>query len=650
MKRLTVVWTGLLVGVVVLPSLLAAETFPYRDSLTAEVGFWKQVFLRYHRNEYLIHDARFPWLVYEVVRCDTGLSRRACQQQLKKHRRRWQRILKTLAHKLKQADTLGLDTVERRVLHQFNRLKAHYSLLRAARNVRVQQGIREQFVEGIRRSYRYLPYMRRIFAEAGLPEALIYLPHMESSFNEKAVSHAGAAGMWQFMRSTARLFMKINRVVDERFDPLVSTQAAARLLAYNYAQLKDWALAITAYNYGLAGMKRAVRRYGRNYLKIREHYLRRSFGFASRNFYPEFLAIVEIMDSLSSSLPEVAPLPPVQFVEIILPVAVRLPRFLAGLGLDRAAMRALNPGFRQAVWWGWRLVPAGYRMRLPAGTDLVAVDRWLSQRQPYLAQNPSGQPSRTFAATGSSSSGSQTPPMASFQDRRGIPLPKPSVQPPAGLPSLQAFLQPVTQLARLTPSGRTPPGSSVQNHPLLSKVEPEEPGDVALDPVPFTDVVAKGSGNTTVPVSRPVVLNELLLRLRQQLEPRNNRIVVYPEETLGHIAQWLNLPTYRLRQLNGLSRRQRIYVGQTLQVDFSATTPQKFRQHRLHYHLQLLSRILDFHRPIYLTTHVVQPGESLWGIAEQVYKIPVNILLYFNPVNKLNQLQPGNVIQLPVDS
>ncbi|RMG66145.1 MAG: LysM peptidoglycan-binding domain-containing protein [Calditrichaeota bacterium] len=644
------VWA--LLALVFLPTLLPAGTFPYRDNLAAEVGFWKQVFVRYHQNDYLIHDARFPWLVYAVVHCDTTLSQRSCERYLKGERRRWQSRLRALALKLHRGDTLQLDSLERRVLAQFRQLKFNYSLRRAARNVRIQQGIRERFVEGVRRSYRYLPYIRQVFREAGLPEALVYLPHMESSFNEKAISHAGAAGMWQFMRATARLFMKINRVVDQRFDPFVSTRAAARLLAYNYAQLQDWALAITAYNHGLAGMKRAVRRYGRDYLKIRENYLRRSFGFASRNFYPEFLAIVELMDSLSIYFPDLEPQPPLQFVEITLAAPVRLPHLIRALALDRTKLRALNPAFRTAVWRGWRAIPAGYRIRLPAGTDLLAVDRWLSGTNAALARNaPSPQGKSEALPPAHHATVPQAAPVIHPEPIfAGL---KPAVEEVLQNQPVERFLQPVASLAALQPEGPRPglaqgrAASSAGRAPVPTAVDLNDSAVPRPAPERWHATERASAQDQTVSLSRPVVLNQLLLHLRRQLEPRNNRIVVFPEETPGHIAEWLNLPTYRIRQLNGLTRRQPIYAGQILRVDFSRVSPQEFLRRRLQFHLQLLSSVLDFHRPIYLTTHVVQPGESLWSIAEQIHKIPVNILLYFNPVDKLNQLRPGDVIQLP---
>src|SRR5438093_961900 len=104
--------------------------------------------------------------------------------------------------------------------------------LRAADDKRLhsQRGLRERFAEGVRVSRAYFPEMERIFREEGLPVELVRLPLIESCFNLRAYSKAGAAGVWQFMPKTGRLFMRVDNLVDERRDPISSTRAAARFL------------------------------------------------------------------------------------------------------------------------------------------------------------------------------------------------------------------------------------------------------------------------------------------------------------------------------------------------------------------------------------------------------------------------------------
>ena len=141
----------------------------------------------------------------------------------------------------------------------------------------------------------FLDEIKQIFREHGLPVDLAYLPHVESSFNPDAYSKFGAAGIWQFTRSTGRRFMKVGYVLDERRDPIRATYAAAQLLKENYAKLGSWPLAITAYNHGLSGVRRAVRETGSDDIgEIVRQYKGSRFGFASRNFYAAFLAAADV--------------------------------------------------------------------------------------------------------------------------------------------------------------------------------------------------------------------------------------------------------------------------------------------------------------------------------------------------------------------
>ena len=161
------------------------------------------------------------------------------------------------------------------------------------------------------RSSSYATHIAETFANLGLPPELAVLPHVESSFNANAYSKVGAAGLWQFMRSTGRRYMRVDDAVDERLDPYRSTEAAAQLLAYNYRVLGSWPLALTAYNHGAAGMRRAKESVGTDdFVKINRTYNSRTFGFASRNFFPSFTRShnpmrVQIVGSCHSGMPRI---------------------------------------------------------------------------------------------------------------------------------------------------------------------------------------------------------------------------------------------------------------------------------------------------------------------------------------------------------
>src|SRR5690606_37387138 len=170
---------------------------------------------------------------------------------------------------------------ERRVLELFGDKPSDAELKAAASRVRFQLGQADRFREGLIRSGEWKPYIISVLEKRGLPRELAALPHVESSFDPTAYSKVGAAGMWQFTRSTGLRYMRIDHIVDERRDPFFSTDAAARLLEDNYAFLGSWPLALTAYNHGAAGMRRAVSQLKTKDIGvIVEKYRSRSFGFA----------------------------------------------------------------------------------------------------------------------------------------------------------------------------------------------------------------------------------------------------------------------------------------------------------------------------------------------------------------------------------
>jgi hypothetical protein len=139
---------------------------------------------------------------------------------------------------------------------------------------------------------RILPILRR----HNVPEELAALPLVESSFNPHARSKAGAVGLWQFIRATGKNYLSITRRRDDRRDPIRATEAAARLLKHNYEALGSWPLAIMAYNHGKEGIQAARTAVGSSAAEvIIAQYEGPRFGFASRNFYPEFLAALELV-------------------------------------------------------------------------------------------------------------------------------------------------------------------------------------------------------------------------------------------------------------------------------------------------------------------------------------------------------------------
>ena len=260
------------------------DDFVITKSLEKRVSFWVDIYGHYSSDVKVIHDSSYPWIVYEVI--DTK-GMKSPNKFLSKRVKFYKHALKKLSQNKLSKDSLRLKEL----------FDGHETYLKEAyKNIRYQTGQKNHMRAGIKRSMPYLDHMEEIFQAHNLPSELTRLPFVESSFNWKAHSKAGARGIWQFMIGTGKKFMKINRYVDERASPLKSTLAAAKLLKQNYRILKkEWPLAITAYNHGPSGVKKAARKVGTNDMgTIADNYSSKRFSFASANFYSSFLAALYV--------------------------------------------------------------------------------------------------------------------------------------------------------------------------------------------------------------------------------------------------------------------------------------------------------------------------------------------------------------------
>ncbi|HZP45434.1 MAG TPA: lytic transglycosylase domain-containing protein [Candidatus Binataceae bacterium] len=285
--------------------------FPRPAAIEPNIKFWVDVFTAYTERDFIIHDKDQVWRIYQVMHLPgEGTPSREDTAAVNDYlREKYTDILNRLAT---GAQPLTYD--ERHVAELFKgEPPAAYAL--AAENLRVQEGMRERFAEGLLRSRYYRPTMERIFRAAGLPPELVTLAEVESGFQTGARSSAGAVGIWQFTRDTGRQYMRITRYHDDRLDPEAETQAAAALLRSNYDRLGSWPLAITAYNYGTGGMEQASEQYDGDFARIFRAFSGSHFGFASRNYYAEFLAALQIHRYEDKYFPDLkyqeAPPPPV---------------------------------------------------------------------------------------------------------------------------------------------------------------------------------------------------------------------------------------------------------------------------------------------------------------------------------------------------
>ncbi|MBL8270771.1 LysM peptidoglycan-binding domain-containing protein [Steroidobacter sp.] len=499
-------------------SASSSQHFVRPAELEADIAFWRRIYTEVTTEGGLLHDPEELSVVYEALKFPSDIAPKARSARIDEAKKKYSRILDRLAS---GAEDLNQEELRVQALWPKGTRRSRYE--QASEEVRFQLGQADRFREGLVRSGAWHDHIADTFEKMGLPRELAALPHVESSFNTYAYSKVGAAGMWQFMRSTGRRFLRIDAVVDERLDPYRSTQAAARFLEQNYIVLGSWPLALTAYNHGPGGMKRAQEQLGTSDITtIVRKYNSRSFGFASRNFYLAFLAALEIDQNPEKFFPGIRRNAPDSSRVLTMPQPVPASRLATVLDIDQEDLRRLNPALLNTVWKGARHVPRGYEFRVPSHIDLTTVMAKLSTAAPEPADV-------VLAGTQHRVQSGET--LSTIATRYGVSQ--------AQLAEANDLARPYRLragqvLALPEKSGR--PAAVVAQTP--KEVPP--PPQVAKQPTPPTGVVG------------------------------NERYVVRRGDTLGKIAKSHGLTEEQLMELNNIRNRQFIYEGQVLALAASA--------------------------------------------------------------------------------
>ena len=357
--------------------LKCGQYFPCPDALRRRVDFWIDVYGRWRTNDAILHDAQRPHRVYKIIKgkaCGTKGNTQFIKEQKRQIRLRLERI----AILIEQNKTIT-QAKDKHYLNMFpERLPA--VLRRATRNLRCQSGNKDGFRNALRRFGTYGPIVRRVLKDAGLHQDIQYLPFVESSYNPEAYSRVGAAGMWQIMPRTAReLGLELNATMDERLDPEAASWAAARYLKDSKknltvaarskkANVSDSELTpfvITSYNYGVNGMRRAIKKLGPDFLTVLNRYRTKKFRVAVKNFYAGFLAARHVAQNSKRFFGSYSKGRPLRYDTIMLRSSVSIDRIRAVFGISLSRLKSLNPALTRFVWHGWREIPGGYPLRLP---------------------------------------------------------------------------------------------------------------------------------------------------------------------------------------------------------------------------------------------------------------------------------------------
>jgi membrane-bound lytic murein transglycosylase D len=689
------------------PSPGDSAAFPCPASLEPAVAFWTRVYTAVDTSSGLVHDNLSLSVVYQVLRLNPYVGPAVQDKVIARTVEQYQRALLALAAGKRD----GLTKTERRALRAWRDKATADELRAAAGRVRFQRGQSDRFKKGLLRSEHWKSRITDIFRTQGLPAALVALPHLESSYNPKARSKAGAAGLWQLMPTTAERYLRVDDTVDERLDPYKSSEAAARLLQHNYAVLKSWPLALTAYNHGLSGVWRAVREAGTSDIgQLIGQGEESPFGFASRNFYPAFLAALDVSRDATkyfgNDLTESNRDP----VTVVVPAYLPVEAITDAFDIDREYLRALNPSLPGSVWSDDKFVPKDYQLRLPAHQPIAEAEsklRELAQTAGYASQKPdiyhvvvlgdslseiaqkydtsvielmamNGLKDRDriragdklLVATGpapqrlnrgsaeiAAAGRSPTAGMASSamaENEVGARNSGDKPEPATGILLVASVAGDLSSAPRLAQAPQSATDSDVDASSTGQQPQPPETmaervsNDVSRDEsesdTQTVDTQADDSGGLPVE-SQP----ELAADPADYGVANDGTIRIQAAETLGHYADWLDLRSDRLAQINHLKEGESLVVGHRVKLDFSNVPPATFEQRRIAYHQSLQA---DYFRRFHIqgvVEHRLKDGENLWILATRQYDIPLWLLRQYNPSIDFDAvLPPGEIISIPI--
>lgn len=342
--------------------------FDKPTAIASNVAFWKRVYAEWRLDDIALHDEEDLGMVYRVVRVPKRGQKdeqgRTRAEAVTAARNEVEITLSSLQKKQpKNADELtGLEKDIYLALADSKRADKYTRLAQ----IRGQNGLYERFVQGYANSGLYDTFIAEELTRQGLPKELIGVAFVESLFFTGAKSHVGAAGVWQFMTYTGREYMQLNPVVDERWDPILATEAAAKYLKQAKKELGTWPLAVTSYNYGRGGMKGLVKGAGTTDFNVILAVTRgKRFGFAARNYYASFLAVLEILDEKEARFAGVPKKPSWNYDVLRVPFPLFSTQ-LTGTGLvDQATFEWLNPALSDDAARGRLPLPHGMSVRVP---------------------------------------------------------------------------------------------------------------------------------------------------------------------------------------------------------------------------------------------------------------------------------------------
>ncbi len=608
-------------------TLFAANPFPRYSAIEQNVRFWENIYGRYSTSQAVIHDSDNLGIVYEILPIFNHRmvgSSKINKPILKGIKSKYSRILRQLAKGIKPRTK-----EERRVAALFGKV-SRKRLQEAADSVRAQIGQKDRFLEGVILSGAYMAEIKKIFRRQGLPEDLAYLPHVESSFNLKAYSKFGASGIWQFTRPTGKQFLTINYVVDERQDPFLASHAAAQFLKNNYKLLGNWPLALTAYNYGPAGMLRAKKAHS-SYPNIFRDYEQGHFKFASRNFYSEFLAAVKVAKRLekSSSIQRHKPQKTLHFT---LSSYIAIGDLCRHFKISPEGIKRLNPALRKPVFQEKKYLPKGFILHLPYSNQYKKLLAGLPNRIYHKKQKPtkfyrvrSGDTAGAIARAHGISLKSLR--QANNLARTAIIFVNQNLRIPDKSRPRQQTPTTIASVNKKETINAPTAGHSGHSLPLLSDSKKNKPAWMNIQK------------------SRSVVLGEIGIRM---LSTAQGTIIIQPEESLELLADWLQITVADLRKLNNFRTNRLLHPDEEIRIPLNRVSAHAFEEKRFDFHLENEEDFFSTFKIVGVQTYTVKKGDTLWEICRTKFDLPFWLLKKYNTNLNFSGLRSSQQLTIPI--
>jgi len=587
------------------PKIACDNSFPCPDELLSRIHFWIGVYAKFGDEQVLFHDARHPSRLYSILETDASCQRGKDPDVIAKEKDRLKNLILTIAWKLKEGNS-SFDSEEQHILNVFSEKTPELLpelLVEASDNIRCQEGNRNRFLEGMKKYQLYRDLIVAVLKSRGLSEDLQYLPFVESAYDLTAYSRLGAAGLWQIMPKTARVLgLKLNASIDERFDPEASTKAAARYLQNAYQELEKTAIqltsnltpgtlgpfVITSYNYGTAGVRRAMKQQGTDFVNVLYQYEGKRFKTAVQNFYASFLAARHVATNATKYFGKIEA-PSVKVHEIIpLKRSTFVEKLVDQLKIPMAEMRELNPSLSQKVWKGGRPIPKDFLLKLPPkkeGWDEQLASLWND------SQGKDSQDSKDLTEE-----------------------PKVAVQ-----------------------------TSGVQKTEAVEFKPPSFP--ISLLGERLIPEVASYSTDM-----EPLGIDQDLFVLESTKGNQKHYFIhVENEETLGHYTEWLGIPrTQMLRNLNQMKFNDYLQLREKVRLPIASEKQKKeFEAKRIDYHQAFEEEFKNKYQVVGKDTYIVKKGDTELEVSENL-EIPVWLLKRLNPHFLKETLRSGQVLQIPI--